>query len=73
MKVYTVLTIATAPNNGGNALDVSKTAYSSRESALVGLDSYEQTDANLYQRTDEEGTIFTVLIVEQTVEGSNAE
>jgi len=70
MKVYTVLTVATAPNNGGNALDISKTAYSSRESAIVSLEGYSQVQPNLYERTDEDGTVFTVLVVEQTVEGS---
>jgi hypothetical protein len=70
MKVYTVLTIATAPNEGGNALDISKTAYSSRESAIVGLDKYTEVQPNLYERIDDDGTVFTVLVVEQTVEGS---
>ena len=70
MKVYTLLTIATAPNQGGNALDVSKTSYSSRETAVGGLEDYTEIQTNLFERTDEDGTVFTVLVVEQTVEGS---
>ena len=72
MKVYTILTVATAPNQGGSALDISKTAFTTRESASVGLENYSQVQPNLYERTDEDGTVFTVLIVEQTVEGSEA-
>lgn len=67
MKVYTVLTVATAPNEGGYALDISKTAYSSKESAVASLENYSQVQPNLYERTDDAGIKYTVLVVEQEV------
>jgi hypothetical protein len=67
MKVYTVLTVAT---NGeqGNALDISKTAHTTREAAVKGLENYTEVQPNLFERTDEtDGITYTVLIVEQEV------
>ena len=66
MKVYTVITVATQ-EDGGNALDVSKTAYTTREAAAKGLEDYEEVQTNLFQKANEDGLTFTVLIVEQEV------
>lgn len=67
MKVYTVLTIASNQEQG-NALDVSKTAHSTREAAIKGLEDYTEVQPNLFERTDEtDGITYTVLVVEQEV------
>ena len=72
MNVYTVITIATAANSDNNALDVSKVAYRTRDAAVARLADYEETRPNLFTRTAEDGTTFTVLVAEHTVEdGSN--
>lgn len=68
MKVYTVITVASSEDQKNNALDVSKTAHSTREAAIKGLEDYEEVQTNLFQRTDESDNItYTVLIVEQEV------
>jgi hypothetical protein len=68
MKVYTVITVASSQDEKSNALDVSKTAHSTREAATKGLEDYEEVQTNLFQKTDESnGLTFTVLIVEQEV------
>lgn len=67
MKVYTVLTIA---SNGdqGNALDISKTAHTTREAATKGLEEYTEVQPNLFERFDSADDVtYTVLIVEQEV------
>lgn len=67
MKVYSVLTIA---SNGeqGNALDISKTAHTTREAAVKGLENYTEIQPNLFERVDEtDGITYTVLVVEQEV------
>lgn len=67
MKVYTVLTIASNQDQG-NSLDVSKTAHTTREAALVGLEGYNEISPNLFEKEDEENKLtYTVLIVEQEV------
>lgn len=66
MNVYTIITIATAGDN--NALDVSKVAYRTRDSAVAVLAGYEETRSNVFTRTAEDGTMFTVLVAEHTVE-----
>jgi hypothetical protein len=67
MKVYTVLTIASNTEQG-NALDVSKTAHTTREAAIKGLENYTEVQPNLFERTDEtDGITYTVLVVEQEV------
>ena len=66
MIVYTIITIATANDN--NALDVSKVAYRTRDNAVDRLADYEETRPNLFTRTAEDGTTFTVLVAEHTVE-----
>lgn len=67
MKVYTVITIASSQDEKSNALDVSKTAHSTREAATKGLEDYEEVQSNLFQKTDDTGVTFTVLVVEQDV------
>jgi hypothetical protein len=66
MKVYTVITVAT---NGtqGSALDVSKTAHTTIEAARKGLEDYTEVKTNLFEKTDDDGVVFTVLVVEQEV------
>lgn len=66
MKVYTVITVAT---NGaqGSALDVSKTAHTTVEAARQGLDDYAEVKPNLFEKTADDGVVYTVLIVEQEV------
>lgn len=66
MKVYTVITVAT---NGtqGSALDVSKIAHTTVEAARLGLDDYAKVKPNLFEKTADDGVVYTVLIVEQEV------
>lgn len=68
MKVYTVLTIVSFDQT--NSLDVAKTAYMSPEAARAGLEDHEEVQPGLFEKQGEDGSLHTVLVVEQTVEGT---